>query len=346
MEELKVFYSKEHKRRDARTELYGGELVPPFEAPFRAEWILEAVKNAGHDDVAPPSAAGLETALKLHDRGYLDFLANCWERWVADGYKGEAIPTVFPVRRTQMHRVPRDIDGALGYYALAAETAFTEGTYQAALASMEVALSGANHLAEDNRAAFSLCRPPGHHASIDQFGGYCFINNAAVAAQLLLDKGAARVAVLDVDFHHGNGTQDILYRRGDVFFASLHGDPRDAFPHFLGYADETGEGEGEGKNANYPLPRGTLYSKWSAALDDALKRIADFGAEALIVSLGVDTFENDPISFFKLTSDDFSRYGGVLAKTGLPTLFVMEGGYGVKEIGVNVANVLTGFEGG
>ena len=194
--------------------------------------------------------------------------------------------------------------------------------------------------------AFSLCRPPGHHAAQDMFGGYCFLNNAAIAAQSMRHAGAAKVAILDVDFHHGNGTQAIFYDRDDILFLSLHGDPLDAFPYFLGGGDETGEGPGEGFTVNYPLPKGCPYPKWAEALNDALARIAAFGADAVIVSLGVDTFEDDPISFFKLTGDDFTDYGAKIAGLGLPTLFVMEGGYAVAEIGVNTVNVLEGFGNG
>lgn len=340
---MRVIYSEDHKLRDAKTELHGGLLVKPFEGPFRAEWILEAVKQAGFSDIVAPERHSLETALKVHDAGYLDFLSKAWDMWKASGAEGEAIPTSFPVRRSTL-RVPNDIDALLGYYANAAETAITDGTYEAAIAAMQCAVSGADWLNGGNRFAFSLCRPPGHHAGIDLFGGYCFINNAAVAAQRLLDLGAKKVAILDVDFHHGNGTQDITYRRGDIFFASLHGEPADAFPYFWGYADETGAEAGEGCNANYPLPRGTLWAAWSAALADALSRIKGFGAEAIVVSLGVDTFERDPISFFKLTSEDFTRMGAMIAAAGLPVLTCMEGGYGVPELGLNVANMLTGLE--
>ncbi|APO73133.1 acetylpolyamine aminohydrolase [Rhizobium etli 8C-3] len=340
---MRVIYSEDHKLRDAKTELHGGLLVTPFEGPFRAEWILEAVKEAGFSDVVAPERHGLETALKVHDAGYLDFLSKAWTMWQASGAAGEAIPTSLPVRRATQ-RVPNDIDGMLGYYANATETSITNGTHEAAVASMQCAITGADWLNCGNRFAFSLCRPPGHHAGIDLFGGYCFINNAAVAAQRLLDIGAKKVAILDVDFHHGNGTQDITYRRGDIFFASLHGEPANAFPYFWGYADETGEGEGENCNANYPLPRGTAWAAWSAALADSLARIKAFGAEAIIVSLGVDTFERDPISFFRLTSDDFTRMGALIAKAGLPVLTCMEGGYGVREIGFNVANMLKGLE--
>jgi acetoin utilization deacetylase AcuC-like enzyme len=340
---MQVIYSEDHKLRDAKTELHGGLLVTPFEGPFRAEWILLAVREAGFNDVVAPQHYGLETALKVHDAGFLAFLGKAWDLWEAAGFEGEAIPTSLPVRRTQL-RIPRNIDGLLGYYANAIETSITKGSYEAALASMRCALTGADHINNGHRFAFSLCRPPGHHAGIDLYGGYCFINNAAVAAQRFLDNGAQKVAILDVDFHHGNGTQDITYKRDDIFFASLHGDPVDAFPYFLGYADEHGEGAGEGFNQNYPLPPGTPWDVWSAALDDALARIRTFGAEAIVVSLGVDTFEQDPISFFKLTSTDFIRMGEKIAKAGVPVLVCMEGGYGVPEIGLNVANVLKGLE--
>ncbi len=193
--------------------------------------------------------------------------------------------------------------------------------------------------------AFALYRPPGHHAAGDMYGGYCFINNAAVAAQAFIDQDASRVAILDVDFHHGNGTQDIFYDRADAMFVSLHGDPKDAFPHFLGYADEIGTGSGEGFNHNYPIGPGTNFKIWGSALEDACKKIANYGPDALVISLGVDTFEHDPISFFKLTSDDFKRYGATIGGLKLPTLFIMEGGYAINEIGLNAVNVLQGYEG-
>ena len=194
------------------------------------------------------------------------------------------------------------------------------------------------------RAAFALCRPPGHHAARDLYGGYCFLNNAAIAAQYLRDHGAARVAILDVDFHHGNGTQDIFYDRADVLFVSLHGDPAEAFPYFSGYADETGAGAGSGCNLNFPLPRATEFAAWRAALETGLARIRAFGPDALVVSLGVDTYAGDPISFFRLQSSDFTAYGGLIASCRVPTVFVLEGGYAVAEVGVNVVNVLAGFE--
>ena len=206
------------------------------------------------------------------------------------------------------------------------------------------ALDAAHAVADGARAAFALSRPPGHHAGADFYGGYCFLNNAALAAQALRDRGMARVAVLDIDYHHGNGTQAIFYDRADVFFASIHGDPHTEYPFFLGYMDELGTGAGEGFNLNLPLSRGTGFGQWRAALELALQRIAGFRADALVVSLGLDTFEGDPISGFRLRSEDYLAVGGDLADAGLPTAFIFEGGYAVVDLGVNAVNVLEGFE--
>ncbi|MEM6942785.1 MAG: histone deacetylase family protein [Pseudomonadota bacterium] len=340
-----TIHTEKHRLRAAKTELYGGELVPPFECPERVEFILGRLREVRLGEVHPPEAQDDRIIRAIHHGDYLDFLASAWKDWVAAGMEGEAIPTVWPSRRMPRQVVPPFIDGKLGWYALAGETSISEGTWEAARASADVALTAAGLVSGGARTAFALCRPPGHHAAQDMYGGYCFLNNAAIAAEAMRDAGAAQVAILDVDFHHGNGTQAIFYDRSDVFFASLHGDPLEAFPHYLGGADEIGEGAGEGFNANYPLPRGTDWAPWSTAMEDALHRIAGFGAEALVISLGVDTFKEDPISFFRLESGEFTRMGERIAAAGLPTLFVMEGGYAVAEIGINTVNVLTGFEG-
>lgn len=340
---MRTIYSEQHRLRDARTELYGGELVQPFEKPSRAETVLRVVRESGLGEISPPEAFSLEPVLAVHEADYIAFLETAWQEWRDAGYAGEVIASVWPARRMQS-RAPRFIDGKVGYYAMAAETSISEGTWAAALSSKDVALTGAKALLEGERGVFSLCRPPGHHAALDMYGGYCFLNNAAIAAQYLRDHGAERVAILDIDFHHGNGTQDIFYARDDVLFCSLHGDPEDAFPHFLGYADEAGSGLGTGYNRNYPMPPGTPFAKWREALADALARVGEFSPQYLVVSLGVDAFENDPISFFKLTSPDFLTTGQMIGALDIPTLFVMEGGYDVDEVGVNVVNVLKGFD--
>lgn len=335
-------YSEKHLLRNPRTELYGGELVAPHECAQRAEFVLGRVKATGLGDIIAPSQFGLEPVVRVHDAEFVEFLSSAWTEWLAAGNRGEAIPDCWPARRMAVRR-PNSITGKLGYYAMAAETSISAGSWEAACASADVALTAAARLATGERGAFALCRPPGHHAARDLYGGYCFLNNAAIAAQYLRDHGNERVAILDVDFHHGNGTQEIFYARSDVLYCSIHGDPLDAFPYFAGYADEIGSGEGTGYNLNLPLPRGTDFRVWRAALETALARIVKFAPGALVVSLGVDTFENDPISFFKLKTDDFARYGRLISALGLPTLFVLEGGYAVAEIGVNAVNVLQEF---
>lgn len=338
-------FSEKHALRDSKTELYGGMLVPPFECPVRAEHILQRVKQVSLGEIIAPQQFDLEAVTRIHDADFIRFLENCWHEWSAEGFEGEAIATCWPARGMQQQRIPQHVDGKLGYYAMAAETSISDGTWEAARASVDVALTAQAALRDGAREAFALCRPPGHHAASDMFGGYCFINNAAVAAQAFIDQGASRVALLDVDFHHGNGSQAIFFDRSDIMFLSLHGDPRDAFPHFLGYADEIGLGDGEGFNHNYPMGPGTSFATWGTALDDACQKIRNYAPDAVVISLGVDTFEHDPISFFKLASDDFKRYGATIAALNLPTLFVMEGGYAVAEIGINAVNVLEGYEG-
>jgi acetoin utilization deacetylase AcuC-like enzyme len=336
-------FSAQHALRNAQTELYGGQLVRPHECPERAEIVLERIRAVGLGEVRAPASHGLAPVLRVHDAEFVEFLESAWADWVAAGNAGEAIPDCWPARRMAQRR-PHSITGRLGYYAMAGETSISPGTWEAARAAADVALTGANHLSKGARSAFAVCRPPGHHAARDLYGGYCFLNNAAIAAQSLRDQGATRVAVLDVDFHHGNGTQDIFYDRPDVLYVSLHGDPTEAFPYFSGYADETGSAAGAGYNLNLPLPRATAFAAWADALGAGLTRIASFRPDALVVSLGVDTFAGDPISFFRLQSADFSTYGRMIGERKLPTLFVFEGGYAVAEVGVNAVNVLAGFE--
>jgi acetoin utilization deacetylase AcuC-like enzyme len=221
---------------------------------------------------------------------------------------------------------------------------FVEGTWEAVRASQDVALTAAEVVA-CGASVFALCRPPGHHAGPRFAGGYCYLNNAAIGAERLREAGAARVSVLDIDYHHGNGTQAIFYARGDVQVVNIHADPMTEYPYFLGHADERGAGDGEGCNLNLPLPPGTGFAAWGAALEIGCAAIADFRPDALVVSLGVDTFRGDPISRFRLETSDYRAVGRRIRALGLPTLFVMEGGYAVEAIGVNAVGVLEGFEG-
>lgn len=341
---MKIVYSPEHIRHNTKTELCGGQLITPFECAARMDYVCQAIAATGLGETQPPLSFPRYHVERIHSRDYLEFLDTCWQQWQAAGLQGEAIPNVWPSRSMTSPHIPRHIDGKLGYYALCGETSIAENTAEAAWLSANVALTAADLIAQGERTAFALARPPGHHASRDQFGGYCFINNAAVATQYLREHGFCRVALMDVDFHHGNGTQSIFYERDDVFFSSIHGDPKDAFPYYLGHADEIGRGAGTGFNLNHPLPAGTPYAVWAEKLKLSLQAFKHYGADVLVVSLGLDTYEHDPISFFKIKTEEYLQMGQLLATLGLPTLFVMEGGYAVEAIGHNTVNVLQGFE--
>jgi len=242
--------------------------------------------------------------------------------------------------------LPDNFAARMGLFSFDAGTPLTAGSWAAARAGAACALTAARAVSSGHSPnAFALSRPPGHHAGADFFGGYCFLNNAAIAAQALRDGGATRVAVLDIDYHHGNGTQSIFYDRDDVLTVSVHGDPRTEYPFFIGHADERGAGAGTGFNLNLPLPRGTDFTRWREALRVGLDAIRAFGADALVVSLGVDTFAGDPISGFTLRSADYLHVGHDIVGAALPTVFVFEGGYAVAEVGINTVNVLEGFGG-
>lgn len=340
---MRTVYSEDHRQHDGRYELLEGQFMKAHEMPRRAEIVIDRVRATKLGEVLAPQDFGLEPILKVHDRGFIDFLGHAWGEWAATGRTFDALPHVWPVPGLG-RRLSDSIDGKLGYYAIDAGTPIMAGTWAAVLSSANVALTAQKMVATGERAAFALCRPPGHHAGSDFYGGYCFLNNAGIAAQAFRDQGARRVAILDVDYHHGNGTQQMFYERDDVLTISLHADPKQEFPYFIGYADEMGAGAGEGYHMNLPLPWGTDWRRYADALDVAMKRIEQYGAEALVISLGLDTFEHDPISRFKLAEADYHRLGERIAWAELPTLFVMEGGYAVEALGVNTVNVLMGFE--
>lgn len=338
-----TIYSDEHRLHHGAGEFYRGRLVPCFEMPARADQVLAAVKGAGLGDVIGPDRFDRAAYERVHTADYVTFLETAWAEWTALGETGDALPYAWPAAGLRQDVPPAHIDGKLGFYSIDAAVPITAGTWAAVRASADCALTGSALVAGGAQSAFALCRPPGHHAGARAMGGFCYLNNAAIAAQDLRDKGAGKVAILDVDYHHGNGTQTIFYDRPDVFFASLHGDPAVEYPFFLGYADERGAGAGLGTNANFPLPWGTSGATWLEALDAAIAQIAAFGPDALVVSLGVDTFAEDPISHFKLRGADFTGIGTRIKALARPTLFVMEGGYAVADIGANVAAVLGGF---
>jgi acetoin utilization deacetylase AcuC-like enzyme len=343
---MHIFYNPDHAAHQGKLEMYRGRMVPCHEVPQRQDQVAAALQLRALGPLQTPKRFDDALLERIHSPRYLHFLQTAWQQWLAldpANAAQDAIPSVWPTRSFRTDIEPDNFAARMGLYSFDAGTPLTAGTWQAARSGADCALSAAAQIAHGGRAAFALSRPPGHHAGADFFGGYCFLNNAALAAQHLRNSGLERVAVLDVDYHHGNGTQAIFYERADVFFASIHGDPRTEYPFFLGHADECGQGAGLGFNLNLPLSRGSDYARWSEALELALAAITKYGAQAMVVSLGVDTFAGDPISGFALQSEDYLRMGERIARVGLPTALVFEGGYAVEAVGVNVANVLQAF---
>jgi acetoin utilization deacetylase AcuC-like enzyme len=345
---MKFVVNTAHAAHAALHEFFRGRLVPSFETPARAEVIAQALREAGWFDgeSLPTRDHGRAPLERVHAPAYLHFLEGAWDERLAAGgdADGDAFPAVWPVRSLRHDVVPRDFVARLGLYSMDSGTPLTAGSWAAAYGGAQAALTALDAVLAGERAAYVLTRPPGHHAGYDFFGGYCFVNQAAVAAQAALDAGMRRVAILDVDYHHGNGTQAIFYARRDVFFASLHGDPMTEYPFYLGHADERGDCEGLGFNANFPLAAGATNEQWFAALHAALERLRIYDPELLIVSLGVDTYVGDPISHFRLDVPEYTRLGGQIERLDRPTLIVQEGGYATAEIGRNVLAVLRGFD--
>ncbi|MBA4266527.1 MAG: acetylpolyamine amidohydrolase [Comamonadaceae bacterium] len=349
---MKTFHNPHHTLHQGREEMFRGRMVPCHEVPARLDFVLTELRRRPLGALETPLVSDTELDIaiaRVHSTRYLDFLAGAWDEWVAmdpANAQRDALPSVWPLGNPYAFRndvLPQNFAARLGLFSFDSGSPLTAGTWAAARGGAACALAAAGELLAGQRSAFALSRPPGHHAGPDFFGGYCFLNNAAIAAQALRDGGLARVAVLDVDYHHGNGTQTIFYERADVLTVSIHGDPSTEYPFFLGHADEHGAGAGEGFNLNLPLPRGTSFAIWRATLDRALDALDAFNADALVVPMGLDTFEGDPISGFTLKSDDYFVVGEALAGAGLPTLFTFEGGYAVDAVGTNAVNLLEGF---
>jgi acetoin utilization deacetylase AcuC-like enzyme len=346
---MKIFYSEDHRQHSPPFEVFdGGVRVPYLESPERMDKILTFLRATNWAGIMEPDNFGLDPILAVHDRDYINFLASAWTEWLAADPETESaadksvlLPATFALRRPA--KAPKSILGRAGYYIMDLSACIVRGTYEAALSAANCALSAARAITNDERAAFALCRPPGHHAGRDYAAGYCFINNAAVAANWLSSKG--KVALLDIDYHAGNGTQDIFYARNDVLTISIHADPDFEYPYFIGFADETGTGAGLGFHRNFPLPAGADDAAYLAALDKALKLITDYRPASLVISTGMDIYKDDPLGKFKVTREAIGEIGRRLANLGLPSLFVMEGGYNNAALGENIVKLLDPFQG-
>lgn len=330
---MRCFWHEGQRAHRPTQEFFNGALHPAADKPERVDAILAAIGPVE----APPerSEAELVAALgKVHDPAYLSFLASAHEEWRAAGREGDAMPYAFPVRRRALDL--QRIDAKLGQYSYDTCTPLMEGTWPALLAGTATVL-GALETVLGGSHAFALTRPPGHHAGADYMGGYSYVNWGALAAVA----SGKRAAVLDLDYHHGNGTQDILSGREASSFASLHSDPRTDYPYFWGHEEEN-----KGNVRNWALPRGTTLGTYEQALDEACEWSAGQDPELLVVSFGADTWEGDPISHFALRTSDYRHLAERVSRLGLPTLVIMEGGYAVEALGHNVASFLSGFEPG
>jgi acetoin utilization deacetylase AcuC-like enzyme len=349
MSAMRVVYSPAHLAHDPMNEFAYSEIIPLYEIPARAETIRETLEADDAFRFEGPTEHGTAPIEAVHDPGLLRFLEGAWEGWRSEAKAREAMPdtVMHPAMIEGMRRgiEPRSALGRLGYWCFDTATPLVEGSYGAARAAVDVALTASDAVLDGERSAYGLCRPPGHHAPRAAFGGYCLFNNAAIVAQEIATRTHERVAILDVDYHHGNGTQQIFYRRGEVFYASLHGDPDRAYPYYTGHADETGAGAGEGTNLNLPLPAGCDDEEYLRAVERALEAISAFGGSFLVISLGLDTYRDDPICDLALTTPVYHRIGERVRRLSRPTVVLQEGGYHVPSLGENVREWLRGLEG-
>lgn len=335
---MRTFFDPRQHDHAPALELHNGAYVPHAEHRGRMENVLATLTG-----VEAPADAGIDPIRRVHGDDYLAFLQTAHKRWEAAGRAGDAHGYAWPVVGRRPLKLNR-IDADLGQFSFDAASPIAAGTWVSSYWGAQSALAATKAVLDGERAAFALCRPPGHHCGADYLGGYCFLNNVAIAAEAAIVAGKRRIAILDVDYHHGNGTQDIFYDRGDVLFVSVHADPVTDYPFFWGHADERGEAAGEGATLNLPLPRGTGLAAYRAALDTGLEAIRDFRADFLCVSFGADTFAGDPISQFALQTADYTPIAQSIAALDLPAVIVMEGGYAVDALGANVAAFLAGFE--
>lgn len=338
---MKAFLDDRQWAHDPKHFMAGGRLSPNPEQPRRID-VLSAGARAAGCDFSAPMDHGLGPIAALHSPEYLTFLQTIHTRWSRmEGASDEVIPNIHPDRRTASY--PRSVTGQAGFHQTDTSCPIAAGTWQSAYWSAQTALGGVDEVLAGAHAVYALSRPPGHHAFGDLAGGFCFLNNSAIAAEAFLRAGR-RPAILDVDVHHGNGTQGIFYNRRDVMTVSIHADPARFYPFFWGHAEERGAAEGMGYNLNLPLPRGTNDQGYLAALDVALARIGAFGADVLVIALGLDAHENDPFKGFAVTTPGFAAIARAIARLRLPALIVQEGGYLSDDLGANLTSFLTGYQ--
>lgn len=350
--ELPVVWTDAHRLHNPGAEIWVGVRTPATEVAERAELIRTALVDAGaHVVSAEPHAD--DALLAVHAEELVTYLRAAWNEWERAGLtidpgQDRVVPYVFPhpgLVRGLEPREPVAPWARPGMHCFDTMTLVGPGTWEAARGAVDAALTAADLVLAGEHAAYACCRPPGHHVTRTAYGGSCYLNSAAVAAQHLSREGSSRVAVLDVDAHHGNGAQSIFWERGDVFTGSLHVDPEAGwFPHYLGFAVERGAGPGEGANLNVPLAPGTGDDGWLAGFDVLVEAARKHGSEALVVPLGVDAAAGDPEAPLAVTAAGFREAGRRLGSLELPTVLVQEGGYDLATIGPLVRELLEGLE--
>jgi acetoin utilization deacetylase AcuC-like enzyme len=353
---VRVVHTEKHRLHDPKVETYLGVPVPANEVPARADAIAAALRADGSFEIVAPKRHGKEPILAVHEPGLVRFLEEVWTHFenqkidreflVADTYPTRGMFQGMSQELVASRPEPEAVGGRAGWWGLDSSNPIVGDTYVAARWSVDVALTAVDLVLGGETAAYGLCRPPGHHAGVAMAGGYCFLNNAAIAAQAIVEATGERVAILDVDVHHGNGTQQIFWRREDVRYASLHSDPKRLYPFFLGHADEIGEGPGRGANLNLPQPLRAENAAYIVDLDRALEWIAEVPGSIVVVSLGFDTFHLDPIGDLALTTDGYAEMGRRVAALGRRLVILQEGGYHLGALGENARAWLRGAAGG
>jgi acetoin utilization deacetylase AcuC-like enzyme len=338
---LPIFYSADSVAHDPQKFFRRGTTIAHPEGVSRYQALWSAIAHEGFD-LHQAADAGWGPLQAVHSQGYLDFLAQGWSRRGEIGVEIEELLTT-QFARPQMHRKPDSLLGQLGYYCADTSTPLRAGTWAAVYGSAQCAVAAADAAIVAGRA-YALCRPPGHHAFADSAGGFCYVNNTAIAAQRLLSAERPRIAVVDIDVHHGNGTQGIFYERNDILTVSIHADTANFFPFYSGYADELGRDTGLGFNLNLPLPHGSGDSEFLSALDSALARVRIFSPSALVVALGLDASEHDPLSVLKVTTLGFVRAAEAIGRLAIPTAIIQEGGYLGPALEVNLRSFLRRFD--
>jgi len=350
---LTAVWSEDSLAHDPKGEVWIGVLIEGDEIPERGTVMRGVVEDLGIE-VVEPNEHDDTAVTAVHDPGMVAYLRTAYDEWIAAGYHedpGQDRVVAYAFRHDGAFghvadRPPKSRSAMAGVYCMDTCTVLGPNSYRGIRYAVDAALTAADLVLDTGGHAYAAVRPPGHHAGTDYFGGSCYLNNAAIAANHLAVKTDTRVGIVDIDAHHGNGTQQILYDRDDVVYTSVHVDPGEGwFPHWCGYADERGRGQGEGSNRNFPLAPGSGDDVFVDAVSAAMELVSDRGCELLVVSLGVDSGSADPNSPLCVTTPGFGRVGSILADAGLPAVLVQEGGYSLPDLAVDTAAVLAPFSG-